>query len=122
QQDPTTTMTIQWVGTESAGDGSIRVAPLAGGEWRSSKTTTKPFTNTDLKVFRCELTGLTPGTEYKFQAGNDAKDLRFRTMPAKATNTIQWVSGGDAGIGEHAIGTNIIAAKQAPHLALIASD
>src|SRR5439155_14483201 len=65
QQDPTTTLTIQWVGTEAPGDGSIRVAPLAGGEWRISKTAAKPFPNTELKVFRCELTGLTPGTEYK---------------------------------------------------------
>jgi len=120
QQDPTTTMTIQWVGTESAAD--IRVAPLSGSEWRTAKTSTKPYTNTDLKVHRCELTGLTPGTEYKFRVGDSATDLRFRTMPDKATNTIQWVSGGDAGIDAHAIGTNILAARQEPYFALIAGD
>ena len=43
-------------------------------------------------------------------------------MPAKATNTIQFVSGGDCGIDEHAIATNIIAAKQEPHFALIGGD
>jgi hypothetical protein len=43
-------------------------------------------------------------------------------MPAKATDTIQWVSGGDAGIDAHAVGTNIIAAKQEPRFALIAGD
>jgi acid phosphatase type 7 len=112
QQDPTTTMTIQWVGAESASESAIRVAPFAGGEWQDAKTITKPYPNTELKVSRCELTGLSPDTEYKFQIGAGGKDFRFRTMPAKATNTIQWVSGGDAGIGEHAIGTNVIAAKQ----------
>src|SRR5262245_29952076 len=48
QQDPTTTMTIQWVGKQSAAD--VRVAPLSGGEWRTAKTNTKPYTNTDLLV------------------------------------------------------------------------
>ena len=122
QQDPTTTMTIQWVGAEASNENAIRVAKLDSGEWQSAKAISKPFPNTELKVSRCELTGLAPDTEYKFQIGVATKDYRFRTMPAKATNTIQWVSGGDAGIGEHAIGTNIIAAKQEPHFALIAGD
>src|SRR5204863_8523818 len=70
----------------------------------------------------CYLNGLSPGTEYKFQLGKEDADLRFRTMPAKATDTIQWVSGGDCGVDAHAIGTNIIAAKQEPRFALIAGD
>lgn len=120
QQDPTTTMTVQWVGAESAAD--IRFAPQSGSEWKTAQTSVKPYTNTELKVHRCELTGLTPGTEYKFQIGKNEKDLLFRTMPAKATDTIQWVSGGDSGIDAHAIGTNIIAAKQEPYFALVAGD
>jgi hypothetical protein len=122
QQDPTTTMTIQWVGAPTAADASIQYAPLDAADWKTAKTILKPYQTDDLKVHRCELTGLVPGAEYKFRVGSNATDLRFRTMPAKATNTIQWVSGGDAGIGEHAIGTNITAAKQEPHFALIAGD
>jgi len=120
QQDPTTTMTIQWVGTDSAAD--IRYSPLTGDTWATAKTITKPFPNTEWKVHRCELTRLAPGAEYKFQIGSAASDYRFRTMPAKATDTIQWVSGGDSGIDAHAIGTNIIAAKQEPRFALVAGD
>jgi hypothetical protein len=121
QQDPTTTMTIQWVGKEPPAGGTLRYSSLARDEWKTAKVVTRPYPKTDLSVFRCELTGLTPGTEYRFQPGaGDA--LRFRTMPAKATDTIQWVSGGDAGIGEHAILTNIIAAKQEPSFALIGGD
>ena len=42
---------------------------------------------TDLKVFRAELTGLTPGTDYQFRIGKQSPTYRFRTMPAKATDT-----------------------------------
>ena len=122
QQDPTTTMTVQWVGADSAGEAAIAYAPLEGGEWKSATTIAKPYTNTEMTVRRCELTGLTPGTEYKFRVGGQMAEMRFRTMSAKATDTIQWVSGGDAGIDAHAIGTNIIAAKQEPYFALIAGD
>lgn len=122
QRDPTTTMTVQWVGPESAADTSVTYAPLAAEQWQTTPTMTKPFPNTELKVHRCELTGLKPGTEYRFLLGKAPVAYRFRTMPAKATDTIQFVSGGDAGIGEHAIGTNIIAAKQEPHFALIGGD
>ena len=122
QQDPTTTMTVQWLGTETSADSSIQYATLDEPIWLSRNTIAKPYTNTDLKVFRSELTGLKPGTEYQFQIGKASKTYRFRTMPSKATNTIQFVSGGDCGIDEHAINTNILAAKQEPYFALIAGD
>jgi hypothetical protein len=122
QRDPTTTMTIQWVAPETASDKSIHYLPLDGTVAQLSKTLTKPFPNTDLKVHRSELTGLTPGTEYSFQIGSGSTAYRFRTMPAKATNTFQWVSGGDSGVDAHAIGTNIMAASQEPYFTLIAGD
>ncbi len=122
QRDPTTTMTIQWVAAETASDKTIHYMPLEGTVAQLAKTITKPFPNTDLKVHRCELTGLTPGAEYKFQIGAGSTAYRFRTMPAKATNTFQWVSGGDSGVDAHAIGTNIMAASQEPYFALIAGD
>ena len=122
QQDPTTTITIQWLGIETSADSSIQYATVEEPIWLSRNTIVKPYTNTDLKVFRSELTGLKPGTEYQFQIGKAAKSYRFRTMPSKATNTIQFVSGGDCGIDEHAINTNILVAKQEPYFALIAGD
>jgi acid phosphatase type 7 len=122
QQDPTTTVTIQWLGSETAADLSIHYAKLESPVWQMAKTITKPYINTDLKVFRCELTGLEPGQEYQFQIAKTTKTYRFRTMPSKATDTFQFVSGGDAGIDQHAINTNILAAKQEPYFALIAGD
>lgn len=122
QRDPTTTMTIQWVGPESGRNTSIQYRTVAGEVWQTEKTATKPFPNTELKVHRSELTGLAPGTEYQFQIAAGAQVYRFRTMPAKATNTLQFVSGGDCGTGLHAIGTNILAAAQEPWFALIGGD
>src|SRR5262249_5381579 len=47
---------------------------------------------------------------------------RFRTMPARATNRIRFVSGGDSGTNVHAIANNILAAKQDPHFVLLGGD
>ncbi len=130
QRDPTTTITVQWVGP-ALEDPTVRVVPRDGAEWKTGTVELKPFGNTNLKVHRCEFTGLTAGTEYllqvgkrvpSFQLGLRPETYRFRTMPAKATDTFQWVSGGDCGTGPHAIGTNVIAAKQEPQFALIGGD
>jgi hypothetical protein len=122
QRDPTTTMTIQWVGPETNTDQSIGYMPLEAVLWQIAPTITKPYPNTELKVHRCELTYLQPGAEYQFQIGKTAAVYRFRTMPSKATNTIQFVSGGDCGVDAHAIGTNQLAARQEPYFALIGGD
>ena len=138
QRDPTTTITVQWVGPTAGAPTSVCVAPVlsvalgaarwlrgtAGNAagWTTGEVRTGPFGNTEVKVHRCELTGLTPGTEYLLQIGSRAPACRFRTMPAKATDTFTFVSGGDCGTGPHAIGTNQIAAKQEPYFALIGGD
>jgi acid phosphatase type 7 len=123
QRDPTTTITVQWVGPTKDAPTTIRVAPAkTDAGWTSGKVQTKPFGSTEVEVHRCELTGLTPGTEYLLQLGTDAQVCRFRTMPAKATNTFTWVSGGDCGTNPHAIANNVLAAKQEPYFALIAGD
>ena len=121
QKDPTTTMTIQWVGAAADGAKAIEYSLQSGGTWQTAAVRTKPYPNTESVVHRCELTGLTPGAEYQFKLGANSP-MRFRTMPAKANDTFTFVSGGDSGVDAHAIGTNIIAAKQEPQFALIAGD
>ena len=81
-----------------------------------------PTGPTDFSVFRAELTGLTPGTEYEFRIGTMSPAYRFRTMPAKATKAFTFVSGGDCGVNLHAINNNKAAAKQDPMFALIGGD
>lgn len=122
QRDPASTMTVQWVGPAGAMENAIQYSPMQGDQWQREKVVLKPFPNTDLKVHRCELTGLTAGTDYQFKIGESSAVHRFRTMPAKQTDVIQFVSGGDCGVNAHAVGTNRIAAKQDPQFALIGGD
>lgn len=122
QRDPTTTMTIQWVGPAADPELQVRYAPLDQRVLLTATVQQKPFPETDLKVHRCELTELLPGTEYRFQLGKTSPAYRFRTMPAHATNTITFVSGGDAGVNPFAIASNQLAARQEPYFVLIGGD
>jgi Purple acid Phosphatase, N-terminal domain/Calcineurin-like phosphoesterase len=127
QRDPTTTMTVQWVGTvgETA-DTTVYYAPTAAaflaGAWQGVRPTPRPYPRTDFKVFRAELTGLAPGMDYRFRVGKASPMYRFRTMPAKANDTIHFVSGGDCGVNSHAVANNVQAAKQDPMFAVIGGD
>lgn len=147
QRDPTTTMTVQWVGTQGeTSDNRIFYRPAisafnvasvvssagmpgafgstlgAFSDWRFLKPTAKPYPNTDFKVFRAELTSLRPGTNYEFRIGRHSPTYRFRTMPSKATDVISFISGGDCGINPHAVANNIQAARQNPEFAVIGGD
>ena len=123
QGDPTTTMTVQWIGEAvSDEDSLISYAKLKGKVWQTAKTIAKPFPMTKLHVLRSELTGLEPAGEYRFRVGQRDEEYRFRTMPAKATDEICFVSGGDSGIGAHADLNNALAAKQDPQFVLMAGD
>ena len=118
QRDPTTTMTIQWVGPKKRGiDTQIYYMPANAPKfalWKSQPTVVRPYPNGDFSLYRTELTGLAPDTEYTFGIGVQKMAYRFRTMPAKATNPIHFISGGDSGVNEHAVANNISAARQDP--------
>lgn len=122
QRDPTTTMTIQWIGHELPQDSRISYAVHGKDQWQSVGPAKKPYPMTEFHVFRAELTGLEPGTEYQFKIGEKSPAFRFRTMPVKATNDFTFVSGGDCGVNEHAVANNIIAARQDPMFAVIGGD
>ena len=127
QRDPTTTMTVQWVGAVGeTSDTRVYCWPLKAVSWlpqlQVEQAVAKAYSMTDLKVFRVEFTGLTPGTDYYFRIGKLSPIYRFRTMPAKADNTIQFVSGGDCGVNPHVVANNIQAARQDPMFAIIGGD
>jgi len=90
--------------------------------WQRAPVVVKPFQETDLKVFRVEISKLKPGTDYVFKMGSGGTEYRFRTMPAKATDTFQFISGGDCGVNDHALANNRLAAKQDPYFVLIMGD
>jgi hypothetical protein len=123
QRDPTTTMTIQWIGVigETA-DTKVTYSTIKPGTWQAQATIVKPYPQTDLKIFRAELAGLAPGTDYQFRIGKMSPTYRFRTMPARATDTIHFISGGDCGVNSHTVSNNIQAARQDPMFAVIGGD
>jgi Purple acid Phosphatase, N-terminal domain/Calcineurin-like phosphoesterase len=130
QRDPTTTMTVQWVGTRGeTADTNVYYAPAQDScfwntfsSWKAEPTTARPYAQTDFKVFRAELNGLRPGTDYRFRIGRSSPVYRFRTMPAKATDTISFISGGDCGVNAHAAANNMQAARQGPMFAVVGGD
>jgi hypothetical protein len=123
QRDPTTTMTVQWVGVNGeTADTKVYFSPTASGPFEAKATTPTPYPQTDFKVFRAELTGLRPGADYWFRVGKRSPLYRFRTMPAKATDTIHFISGGDCGVNAHAVANNVQAARQDPMFALVGGD
>ena len=123
QRDPTTTMTVQWVGAERpAAEAYVSYTKVGEKAWQRQKVVSKPFPLSTCFVHRAELTKLAPGTDYQFTVGSQSPVLRFQTMPAKATNTIQFISGGDCGVNEHTVANNIQAARQDPQFAIIGGD
>lgn len=120
-RDPTTTMVIQWIGPPTP-NLVLHYGVLKSETKQTGRVQVRTFPDSPLKVHRCELTGLVPGTEYQFSIDDSKRSYRFRTMPAKATNTLTFVSGGDCGIGSAAVATNVLAAAQEPHFALVGGD
>ncbi len=122
QSDPTKTITVQWLDLDTPAKGAVYIAELGSEEWARHTTEKRPYQATDLSLHRCEVKGLKPGTEYQLRVSGTGAVHRFRTMPEKANDVIQFVSGGDCGTGSEAVRINQIAAKQDPYFALIGGD
>ncbi len=128
QRDPTTTITATWVGEDLPDEqAEVRVAKATaeggdGKDWIRAKPVRVPYPVSGLFVYRAEATGLEPGQQYRLRIGPGKDSLRFQTMPAKATDSFQFVSGGDSGSGSNARASNLLAAKQNPMFVLMGGD
>ncbi|WP_437187141.1 fibronectin type III domain-containing protein [Planctomicrobium sp. SH668] len=122
QKDPTTTMTFQWLDLDTPANGAIYVDEVGKDLKTRYVTQLRPYQKTDHKLHRLEVEGLQPNTDYQFRVSGTTEVRKFRTMPSHATDTIQWVSGGDCGTGSACRKVNAIAAMQDPRFALIGGD
>lgn len=110
QNDPTTTMTIDW---HTVPGEKVRPPALlyrekdSDREWKKTVGTLHAFPYTSRTISRVELTGLNPGTMYEFQIGPPAserypfvpsKTYAFRTMPDQLDEPIRVAVGGDNGV------------------------
>lgn len=122
QRDPTTTATIQWFGPASGPEiPKVRYSPRKGSADIQEQSGQRiPFPQTDQFLYRVELEKLVPATEYKIAIGEGS--YWFRTMPAKASRPIQFVSGGDSGVNGAAARSNARAGEQDPDFIVIGGD
>jgi len=96
QQDPTTTMTIDWH-TQPGDDAisTIYYKPLGDVDWLETVASEHDFPDTDRTIHRVELTELAPGSLYRFRVGEFTREYKFETMPAELDRPIRMAVGGD---------------------------
>ncbi len=101
QRDPTRTMTVNWVSLYDASPTNVWFRPKEqGGTWKLQRGSRHRVRPSVWQVYRVELVGLEPGTDYEFALGatlpkEDHKGLLFRTMPTVLDRPIRFVTGGD---------------------------
>ncbi len=94
QRDPTTTMTVQWH-SDAGSDDVVQYQRLDQRVWATVIGSHHPMPHSDRIVHVAELTGLEPGTEYRFRFGIHSVAFTFRTMPRDVSKPIRFVVGGD---------------------------
>lgn len=128
QNDPTTTMTVNWVNLYEHTPTSLWYRAEGAEEWQSKTGTRGTMAPSIMQVRRVELTDLKPGTTYEFslaeKAPADKKGIeKFRTMPAELTRPLRFVTGGDMMHSrEYVDAMNKQAGKLDPDFALLGGD
>jgi hypothetical protein len=120
QRDPTSTMTVHWH-NDSPSQNQLRYRAAGSKDaWSTLAASTQPFPFTERLVHTAEITGLSPATDYEFQADGYDETFRFRTLPARLENPVTFGIGGDVDIGPVADAmTAAIASKSPDFLAVI---
>jgi acid phosphatase type 7 len=96
QQDPSTTMTIDWHTTpEDAAESVLRYKLQGSDQWTSVQASTHDFPYSDRAIHRVELTGLQPASSYRFRVGEFERAYRFETMSLEMDRQIRFATGGD---------------------------
>ena len=76
-------------------------------------------------LYVATLTGLAPGTEYYFTAGEKehgmSRERKFRTLPG-GDEPLRFVTGGDMGVEEFAVPLLTLAGKENPDFGIIGGD
>lgn len=130
--DPTTTMTIQWLqaGTAPPG-GSVAAPDTVEAQYRPvespeapqrARSTVRAVGPGPLYVQRISLSGLVADTLYEFQVAGEATWLRFRTAPATLDRPLVFAEGGDVGTEPIVATLHRMAASWDPLFAVVGGD
>ncbi len=115
QQDPTSTMTIDW--QTEPGDQAIpelRYKEKGTDTWQSVSASQHEFPYSDRVIHRVELTGLEAARYYRFQLGEFERMYKFRTMPERNYRPVRFAAGGDTRFGDRFKATNHVAMQYDP--------
>ncbi len=97
QNDPTTTMTIQWLSDLKSESDEVEVQKQGETEWKKVQGTHKALPHDAPHfVHTAEVKDLTPDTRYTFRLPQDQTEYAFRTMPKDNSKPIRFAVGGDA--------------------------
>jgi len=101
QQDPTSTMTIDWHTLPSdQADNSLSYRKQNDKNWQEVSANEHEFPYSDRSIHRIEITGLDSDSNYEFRVGEFTRVYSFHTMPVKNERPIRFAAGGDTSHGE----------------------
>lgn len=97
QNDPTTTMTIQWLSDLKSESDEVELRKQTEENWKKVQGSHKalPYDAPHL-IHTTEASTLEPDTLYVFRLPNDKQEHLFRTMPRDLSKPVQFAVGGDA--------------------------
>jgi hypothetical protein len=99
QNDPSTTMTVNWVDLHTNTSLDVHYRRVGSSAWTKATGALFQISDTTMQGRRVELKGLTPDTNYEFNIGKPidkpGEGWRFRTMPKDLNRPVRFVTGGD---------------------------
>lgn len=123
QNDPTSTMTIDWhTKAQDQGIDLLHFREKGSDTWTSLTSLAFDFPFSDRKIHRLELTGLKPDVNYEFRVGEFSRIFYFRTMPKTNDRPIRFAAGGDTSQGEMFKKMNRAAMKYNPDFIVWGGD
>lgn len=125
QNDPTSTMMIQWIGYGIDPHTSLEYRLQGTETWQRATARFIPMPGApSLHINRIELTGLQSDSTYQYRIGSDGVSYMFRTMPTSNTGKVVFVEGGDMYHDDVETMERVsrVAAAQNPHFAVIGGD
>jgi len=123
QNDPLTTMTVQWITQSDCKSNALQYRELGKEGWQQANGTRRPMPRAlPYFIHRTTIHDLKPGTSYEFCLHKNI--YKFRTMSNKLSEPLRFVVGGDMYHDEikYMVATHRTAAKTDPMFALVGGD
>lgn len=122
QNDPTTTMTVDWHTLNNEVIETIKYKRVGDGEWLTKTGITHEFPFSERTISRVELENLDSGTKYEFKFDDNSEIYWFKTMPENTVEEITFIESGDVGVGEAAFRVANLAATYNPDFIVLGGD